>query len=84
MLYRIRENFKLIQCKNPISGHEWTEHGPTKSYSVIGPTGEVSRHKSDTAAQKARNEWETYGPHFFAKEQPCDADVISEALTKSQ
>ena len=84
MLYRIRENFKLIHCKNPISGYEWIEHGPTTSYSVVGPTGEVSRHKSDAAAQKARNEWETYGSHFFAKEQLCDATSSPNSAPKSK
>lgn len=60
-MYRIRENFKLIDRKNPISGHEWTEHGPTTSYSVVGPAGEVSRHRTEAGAEKARAEWEAYG-----------------------
>lgn len=60
MLYRIRENFKLINCKNPISGHEWTDHGPTTSYSVVGPTGEVSRHRSEAQAIKSRDKYEEF------------------------
>lgn len=60
MLYRIRENFKLIDRRNPISGHQWTEHGPTTSYSVVGPTGEVSKHRSEAQAIKSRDEYEEF------------------------
>lgn len=60
-MYRIRENFECINRKNPISGHEWAEHGVTTSYSVVGPTGEVSRHRSYPAAEKALAEWEAFG-----------------------
>ena len=60
---RIRENFARIDRGNPVSGHAWTEHGPTTSWSVVGPAGEVSRHLSEHAAEKALAEWES----FYAK-----------------
>lgn len=54
--YRIREIFKLIHKQNKISGHEWHEHGPTTGYEVVGPTGPVSSHRTEKAAQKELDE----------------------------
>ena len=69
-LIRIRENYKLIDCKNPISGHEWTEHGPTTSYSVVGPFGDISRHTSEAKAEKAKVEWEAFYEKYPLKHLP--------------
>ena len=64
MTYRIREVFKLINKKNPISGHEWFEYGPTTSYEVVGPTGVVSTHRTQAGADKAKAEWDDYAAKF--------------------
>jgi hypothetical protein len=60
---RIRENFDRINHRNPVSGHEWVEHGPTTTWSVVGPVGVVSNHRTEAGAQTALAEWEA----FYAK-----------------
>ena len=60
----IREVFKLIPKHNPISGHQWTEHGPTTSYKVMGNGVEHSRHKSSAAAEKARESLQAFYNKF--------------------
>jgi hypothetical protein len=59
-MYRIRENYKVSICTNPISGHSWIDHGKTASYSVVGPTGEVSKHRTLKGAEKELTEWGNY------------------------
>ena len=60
MNFYIRERFKLVNKRNPISGHRWTEHGPTTGYRVVGPTGVLSLHRTDANARKALAEWVQY------------------------
>ena len=62
---RIRENFKKIQCKNAVSGHTWTEHGPTTSYSVMGLFGEVECVKTPERAEQLRVEWQAFYDKVF-------------------
>lgn len=57
---RIREEFPLIEKTNPVSGHSWTEHGPTKTWAVVGSTGVLSRHRTPEGAEKALAEWKAY------------------------
>ena len=57
---RIRERFALLHKRNPISGHEWTEHGPTTSYETVGIAGVVSWHRTLAGAEKSRAEWQEY------------------------
>ena len=61
---RIRERFKLINKKSPVSGHEWFEHGPTTGYEVIGPTGVLATCRTLPAAEKQKAEWEAYYNKF--------------------
>ena len=61
---RIHENFKIFIKRNPISGAEWFEHGPTTSYSVVGATGELARCRTEKAAIKQKGEWEAYYEKF--------------------
>ena len=61
---RIREVFKLVNCKNKLSGHEWTEPGPTTGYEVVGPFGTVSRHTTERAAEKSREAYEEFYQKF--------------------
>lgn len=61
---RIRENFKLINKRNPVSGHEWLEYGSTTSYSVVGPTGELGQFRTEASAQRSVKEWEEYYNKF--------------------
>lgn len=56
----IRENYRRIDCHNPISGHRWTEHGPTNSYTVVGPTGPLSTHSTEAKAEKAKVGWQAF------------------------
>jgi len=35
--YSISLNTKRINCKGIISGHEWTEYKPLKTYTIYGP-----------------------------------------------
>lgn len=57
---RIREEFHLIEKRNPISGHKWHEHGPTSTWAVVGATGVLSRHRSQTGAEKELQHWKKY------------------------
>ena len=57
---RIREVFKLIEHYNPISGHRWFTHGPTKAYQVVGPYGMVSEHRTEDNAKRAVVEWKEH------------------------
>jgi hypothetical protein len=64
---RIREVFKRIHKKNPISGHEWTEHGPTIGYEIAGPCGVESKYKTEKAALDAAAKSQA----FYDKFLPC-------------
>lgn len=72
----IREQFEFIDKRNTISGHQWTEHGPTTTYMVISPTGILSRHRTQKSAEQAliewreyyeRGEWEFHPVHHYKK-----------------
>ncbi len=64
---RIREVFKLIHKKSPLSGHEWTEHGPTFGYEVVGPCGVESKHKTEKNALDAAAKSQEFYDKFFPK-----------------
>ena len=61
---RVRETFKRIDHKNPISGHEWSTHGPTTGYEVVGPCGVCSKHTSETKANLEAAEWNDFYKKF--------------------
>lgn len=67
----IREEFRLIDKKNPVSGHQWTEHGPTTSWVVVGPTGVLSRCRSQEGAEKQLQEWKDYFDRGGFEEHPA-------------
>lgn len=56
----IREEFRVIEEHNPISGHRWHIHGPTTFWCVVGRTGVCSRHRTLEGAEKALIEWQEY------------------------
>jgi hypothetical protein len=60
----IREIFKKQNKVNPISGHEWIEHGPTTSFQVIGAVGVHSRHRTIVGAEKAKQELQNFYNKF--------------------
>lgn len=73
---RVREVFKLIHCKNKLSGHQWTEHGPTTGYvvvgpygEIVGPYGEISRHRTEARALAEQAAWQAF---FDNLEQPSE------------
>ena len=47
----IVELFELIHCHNPISGHQWTEHGRSIGFFVHGGGWPPTRHKTLPAAE---------------------------------
>lgn len=51
---------KVNWMRNPISGHEWPEHGPVTGYEVRGPLGVWSKHRTEPAAQKEAAELAAY------------------------
>jgi hypothetical protein len=57
---RVREVYRRIDCHNPVSGHRWTEHGPTTGYEVVGATGVLSKHRTEAAALKEAAEWQDF------------------------
>ena len=59
-LVRIRENAKRIEHKNELSGHSWSTYGKTTGYEVVGPCGLISIHKKESAAIKARDDWQEF------------------------
>ena len=61
---RIRERYKLINKKNPVSGHEWFEHGPTTGYEVAGPTGVLAICRTLENAEKQKEEWTAFYDKF--------------------
>lgn len=61
---KIRENFLITYKNNPISGYAWPEHGPTKSFYVIGASGIFSRHLTLKKAQKAQKELQDFYNKF--------------------
>ena len=65
---RVREVFKRIYKKNYLSGHEWTEHGPTTGYEVVGPSGVESKHRTEAAADAAAKELQEFYDKFFVEE----------------
>jgi hypothetical protein len=60
----IREVFKRTEKHNPISGHRWIEHGDTTGYQVIGAGVIHSRHKTNDAAEKARESLQAFYNKF--------------------
>lgn len=60
----IREVFTRQNKVNPVSGHEWTEHGPTTSFQVIGAVGIHSTHRTITGAEKAKQELQDFYNKF--------------------
>ncbi len=60
----IREKFKRIDKHNPISGHQWTEHGETIAYQVIGATGVHSQHKTLEKARIEARELQSFYDKF--------------------
>lgn len=60
----IRERFKVIIKRNPISGHKWFDYGPTTGYEVVGPTGVVATRRTLANAEKEKAEWEAYYDKF--------------------
>ena len=60
----IREVFTKQNNVNPISGHEWTEHGPTTSFQVIGAAGVHSKHRTIAGAEKAKQELQDFYNKF--------------------
>lgn len=60
----IREIFKKVDEVNPISGHQWTEHGDTTGYQVIGAVGVHSKHRTIKTAEKARDELQAFYNKF--------------------
>ena len=48
----IVEAFELIHCNNPISGHQWTEHGRSIGFFVRGGGWMPTRHKTLSSAKK--------------------------------
>lgn len=60
----IRERFNLIEKHNPVSGHRWTEHGPTTCFYVIGACGISSRHNTIEGAEKAKQELQNFYNKF--------------------
>ena len=48
----IAESFELIYCNNPISGHQWTEHGRSKGFFVHGGGWMPTRHTTLPSAEK--------------------------------
>lgn len=67
---RIKEEFHLIPKRNPISGHEWNEHGPTTTWCVTGPTGTLSRHRTLEGAEKELAHWKAYYDRGGWEEHP--------------
>jgi len=63
-IVKIREIFKRIHKKNPISGFEWIEHGETKKYHVIGASGLYSTHKTEKSAEKAQKSLQEFYNKF--------------------
>lgn len=52
--------------RNPLSGHEWREYGPTTGWEVRGPHGRISTHKSEKKANAVAEEWrEFYERHLI-------------------
>jgi hypothetical protein len=61
---RVREVYKRINKRNPNSGHEWTEPGPTTEYEVVGRIGVISFHKKESVAESIANEWQEFYNKF--------------------
>lgn len=53
---RYFEVFKQINCKNPISGHEWTEDGKSLGWECHGGYFAASHHKTEAKAREEA-EW---------------------------
>jgi hypothetical protein len=60
MSVRIREVFKITWHRNPISGHEWSEHGPTTSYEIVRDGRVVEKCKTQKKADKLLVEWQNF------------------------
>ena len=68
MQVRIREVFKTIDRRNPISGHEWTEHGPTTGYEVVGPFGVLEKCRTEVSAVAKAYEWQAFYDKCYPQE----------------
>jgi hypothetical protein len=62
---RIRDVFKIINKKCKLSGHEWTEHGPTTGYDIVGPFGVIAHAKTQKKAEQLQQEWQAYYDKFY-------------------
>ena len=60
----IREVFKIKNVVNPLNGHQWTEHGETTNYHVIGGAGVSSKHRTLAGAEKAKKELQSFYDKF--------------------
>jgi hypothetical protein len=67
----IREVFKRLDHHNPVSGHRWTDHGPTTSYEIVGPLGVCAKARTEAGAQRKRDEWQAYYDNL--KGIPCSS-----------
>jgi hypothetical protein len=80
---RVREIFKRINKKNPISGHEWTEHSPTTGYEVVGPCGlKVSTvpKRLPTLLPRNNRRFTTSSLIYYNKEKEMPKNDVREAL----
>lgn len=60
----IREIFKIKNVINTLSGPQWTEHGETTAYHVIGGAGVSSKHRTLEGAEKAKKELQAFYDKF--------------------
>lgn len=64
---RITEVFKVKECHNPISGHRWSEAGPTTGWKVTSPLGlKIKTCKSLAAAERVKADWDAFYAKFPA------------------
>ena len=60
----IREVFKINNAVNPSNGRQWTEHGETTAYHVIGGAGVSSKHRTFEGAENAKKELQAFYDKF--------------------
>jgi hypothetical protein len=60
----IREVFKTYDVLNKRNGQQWTEHGETTAYLVIGGAGVSSKHRTIKGAEKAKKELQDFYNKF--------------------
>ena len=57
---RIRDRFKITVKRNPVSGHEWIEHGPTTGYEIVYRGFVVANAKTQEKADSLYEEWKAF------------------------